>query len=401
MSSPDLTLLTGDCRALLPTLPAQSAQCVITSPPYWGLRAYTNDDPREIGREATYQAYVAALADVFDAVRRVLRDDGTFWLNLGDCYANDAKWGGATGAKHARGLHGTPVGRGKRATGLPPKSLVGIPWRVAFALQDRGWILRQEIIWSKANPMPESVQDRPTRSHETLFLFAKRPRYFYNAAAIAEPTVTADRAAPRGSRGAARPHGGRRKQDAVGNVRSTGFNERYADTRRQTDRAWAVFESAGLTDAHLNAMRACGITDTGKAQQTQAGYGANTDAAQRLAAEAKAALGGYYRELLSDDTRNARSVWTLATSGLPDAHYAVMPEALVARCILAGSRPGDTVLDPFAGSGTTGRVALALGRRPILIELNAAQYGPLIERRTNGVQMQLAALEDHDAPEPA
>jgi DNA modification methylase len=144
------------------------------------------------GLEPTYQAYVDHAVEIFQEVRRVLRPDGTLWLNLGDSYANDAKWGGSTGGKHAAALHGNgKIGRGKRASGLKAKDLVGIPWRVAFALQDDGWWLRQDIVWSKPNPMPESVTDRCTKAHEYLFLLAKSKRYYFDQEAIAEPAVRA------------------------------------------------------------------------------------------------------------------------------------------------------------------------------------------------------------------
>jgi hypothetical protein len=142
----------------------------------------------QIGLEKTPAAYVAQIVAAMREVWRVLRDDGTLWLNLGDSYANDTKWGGSTGGKHVSALHGEPVGRGKRETGLKAKDLLGIPWRVAFALQDDGWYLRSDIIWAKPNPMPESVTDRPTKAHEYVFLLAKQPRYFYDAEAIAEPS---------------------------------------------------------------------------------------------------------------------------------------------------------------------------------------------------------------------
>ena len=277
------TLLQGDCRDHLALMPAGGVQCVITSPPYFGLRRYT-DDPREIGTEATPAEYAAALVAVFGQVWRVLADDGTLWLNLGDCYANDTKWGGSTSGKHATGLHGaTYIGRVRTNTGLPSKSLMGIPWRVAFALQDAGWVLRSDIVWNKPNAMPESVTDRPTRSHEYLFLFSKQPRYYYDADAIKEPAV-------------------------------------------------------------------------------------NGDARQPLT------------------HRNKRTVWTIPTQGLRDAHYAPMPEALVEPCILAGSRPGDTVLDPFMGSGTVARVALKHQRHAIGIDLG---YQDLQAKRTDGVQVAL------------
>lgn len=233
------TVLLGDVLEELKKVPDGSVQCCVTSPPYWGLRDYghrrwyggepccdhaevkehgphhpgqveqtkwkkaeaagkgqtatTQECLRcgawygQIGLEPTPQAYVENLVEVFREVRRVLRDDGTLWLNLGDSYANDTKWGGSTSGKHAAGLHGAPVDRGKRSTGLKAKDLIGIPWRVAFALQDDGWFLRSDIIWAKGNAMPESVRDRPTRSHEYIFLLTKNSSYFYDREAILEP----------------------------------------------------------------------------------------------------------------------------------------------------------------------------------------------------------------------
>ena len=182
-----IRLLTGDCRAILSTLPAQSVHCCVTSPPYFGLRDYGADG--QIGLEPTPQAYVEQLVAVFREVRRVLRDDGTLWLNLGDSYANDGKWGGHTGGIHPKALHGSPIGRNKKCTGLKPKDLIGIPWRVAFALQADGRYLRQDIIWSKPNPMPESVTDRCTKAHEYMFLLSKNVRYYYDQEAIMDPVA--------------------------------------------------------------------------------------------------------------------------------------------------------------------------------------------------------------------
>lgn len=383
-----IELLHGDCRDLLPTLPERSVQCVVTSPPYFGLRDY--GVAGQIGREPTIDAYVDALITVFRLVWRVLRDDGTLWLNLGDSYANDTKWGGQTSGKHAGRLHGdSGIGRRRHQTGLPSKSLMGIPWRVAFALQDDGWVLRNDIIWSKPNPMPESVTDRCTRSHEYLFLFAKSESYYFDQAAIAEPVQRND--------------------------------------RPQYQRAVEIALEHGLTNEHIDAIRASGLTDTGKNAATQTGTGANSERVQTLAAEAKAVLRGYYREFLTrhaadsfkrtankrsesvvpgnrathrstrDDehynklTRNRRTVWTIPTRSYDGAHFATFPEALVEPCILAGSRPGDTVLDPFAGTFTVGRVALRYGRKAIGIELNP-DYCELAEGRTNGVQTRIEAL---------
>ena len=182
MSRPHYQILTGDCIESMRALPGESVHCCVTSPPYWGLRDYGNDG--QIGLEDTPEAYVARMVDVFREVRRVLRDDGTVWLNLGDCYSgagysNHANTGGATRAQGGKQTH-------QCGSGLKPKNLVGIPWRVAFALQADGWYLRSDIIWHKPNPMPESVTDRPTKAHEYVFLLSKSARYFYDAKAIAE-----------------------------------------------------------------------------------------------------------------------------------------------------------------------------------------------------------------------
>ena len=303
----NITTLHGDSRELLDTLEAESAQCVVTSPPYWMLRKYT-DDPREIGRELTPAAFVTALTDVFQKCHRVLKSNGTLWIVIGDTYANDSKWGGATGGKHAGGLHGAINGmRDRKHSGLPDGNLVGIPWRLAFALQDSGWILRQEIIWDKPNAMPDPTKSRCTRSHETVFMFSKTRGYYYDAAAIAEPaTATTNR-------------GGNKK-----------------------------------------------------AQHLVVGKGAYGD--------------GFKERWQPGETRNARSVWSIATIGLADEHYAPMPQALAERCIRASSAAGDTVLDPFGGSGTTGRAALVLQRSAVLIDLG---YQDMQARRTDGVQVEL------------
>ncbi len=179
-------ILIGDCRDVLRSLPEGSVDCCVTSPPYWGLRDYGVDG--QLGNERTYLEYVAHMVEVFREVRRVLRDDGTLWLNLGDCYATDTKWGGSSGEKNGDQGGGARRER-KLTTGLKPKDLVGIPWRVAFALQDDGWYLRSDIIWHKPNPMPESVRDRPTKAHEYLFLLSKSERYYYDAEAAAEKST--------------------------------------------------------------------------------------------------------------------------------------------------------------------------------------------------------------------
>lgn len=176
----------GDCLETMRQMPDGLAQTCVTSPPYFGLRDYGHAG--QIGLEETPAKFVAKLVEVFREVRRVLRDDGTLWLNLGDSYANDTKWGGSTSGKHAQAIHGNSgIGRRRTNTGLKSKDLMGIPWRVAFALQDDGWYLRQDIIWHKPNPMPESVQDRCTKAHEYIFLLSKAPSYYCDMGAIKEP----------------------------------------------------------------------------------------------------------------------------------------------------------------------------------------------------------------------
>jgi DNA modification methylase len=293
-------ILVGDNRKTLATLEAGSVQTCITSPPYWGLRDYGEDN--QIGLEQTPDEYVEQLCLVFDEVWRVLADDGTLWLNLGDSY------NGAT--SNRTGNNGFTDGRTNRdkrfsvggVDGLKPKDLVGIPWRVAFALQARGWYLRSEIIWHKPNPMPESVTDRPTKSHEHIFLLSKSAKYFYDHEAIKEPAIWAN------------------------------------DSRN------------------------------GSGRQTYEGKRAEND--------------GLIQQsfVTVNDTRNKRDVWTVATQPFAGAHFAVYPAALIEPCVLAGSREGDTILDPFSGSGTTGVVALRNGRNYIGTELNP-EYAELSKKR--------------------
>ncbi len=342
----------GDVRKRISEIPDGSVQTCVTSPPYFGLRDYGRDG--QIGLEPTPDQFVSSMVDVFREVRRVLRDDGTLWLNLGDSY-----WS-AKGAPHgvdpkqgARRGFSRPQDRAPPA-GLKAKDLIGIPWRVAFALQADGWYLRQDIIWHKPNPMPESVTDRCTKAHEYVFLLSKGPRYYFDADAIAER-------AERGSAGSALDGGKtalpQGKRMAVGD-------------RPQARRARELAEKHGLTDAHIAAIRSAGVSDAGKALTTTNGTGKNTDEVKRLAAEAKAALGGYYREFLISDKRNKRSVWTVATQPFKGAHFATFPQKLIEPCILAGAPVGGIVLDPFGGAGTTGVVCERLQRTSFLCELN-------------------------------
>ena len=301
-----IRIIVGDVRERLRDLPDESVQCCVTSPPYWGLRDYGQDD--QIGLEQTPDEYVAQMVDVFREVRRVLRDDGTLWLNLGDSYA-----GNACGLSDGSGSSDGSVGRGpapkvdRKGNGLKPKDLVGIPWRVAFALQADGWWLRQDIIWHKPNPMPESVTDRCTKAHEYVFLLSKAARYFYDAEAISESALTAG-------------------------------------------------QVGGFTP---NAAIAAGIKPSGN-MITERG-----------------------RQYIRKDARNKRSVWTITTKPFSGAHFAVMPPDLAELCIKAGSKEGDTVLDPSGGAGTTSLVADRLKRDAIMIELNP-EYAKIAEERLRG-----------------
>jgi DNA modification methylase len=297
----DYRLLTGDVLDGLGEIAPGSVRCCVTSPPYWGLRDYGVEG--QIGLEQTPDEYVQRLVEVFWVVRDLLADDGTLWLNLGDSYASTAP---GTRNGSGTGLQSDPRRIAMRADwrqqpGLKAKDLVGIPWRVAFALQSDGWYLRSDIIWHKPNPMPESVTDRPTKAHEYLFLLTKNAKYYYDAKAIAEPAVKGPQTMQ------ADPETARRRSVGPMARGAKGFNHQYADSAH----VWAA-----------------------------------------------------------DGLRNRRSVWTIPPKPFRGAHFAVMPEALVEPCILAGSAPGDLVLDPFAGSGTVGVVALRHGRQFVGCELN-------------------------------
>lgn len=317
--------LLGDCVESMRNLEEKSVQTCVTSPPYFGLRDYGHAG--QIGLEPTPTEFVAKLVDVFREVRRVLKDDGTLWLNLGDSYANDTKWGGQTSGKHAQSIHGNSgIGRRRTSTGLKSKDLIGIPWRVAFALQADGWYLRQDIIWHKPNPMPESVTDRCTKAHEYLFLLTKSERYLCDMGAVKEPAV------------------GQNEHDLTGRTKQRGM----ADTFKRTASKRAVVIPGQTVGTH-------------RPDRAESSYDLTT--------------------------RNRRSVWTIATRSYKGAHFATFPPALIEPCILAGSRPNDMVLDPFGGSGTTAGVALKHGRHATLCELNP-EYAALVPARIDSLLTQ-------------
>jgi DNA modification methylase len=340
-----VTIRHGDCREVLRTMPDQSVHCCVTSPPYFGLRDYGVDG--QIGLEDTPAAFVEEMVAVFREVWRVLRDDGTLWLNLGDSYANDTKWGGKTSGKHVNALQGnTGIGRRRHLTGLKSKDMMGIPWRVAFALQADGWYLRRDIIWHKLNPMPESVRDRPSTAHEYLFLLTKNASYYYDAEAIVEPVSPNTHA--------------RLSQDVAAQVGSARAN------------------GGTKTNGNMKAV--------GRGPKTQpAGMGIKNNESFAAACS------------LPVTHRNKRSVWPLATEAFSEAHFATFPPALVEPCVLAGSPAGGTVLDPFGGAGTTGMVADRLGRDAILIELNP-EYAAIAERRIRGDAGMFASLVSSQEP---
>ncbi len=342
----------GDCRDIMQRWITDGVrvQMCVTSPPYWGLRDYGVAE--QIGLERTFPEFVSKMVDVFRLVRALLADDGTLWLNLGDSYAGS--WGaqgrqGASGEMASRSIvsarqtaaaqkRSAGTGNVARAPGCKAKDLIGIPWRTALALQDDGWWLRQDIIWSKPNPMPESVRDRCTKAHEYLFLMSRSDRYYWDHDAIQEPSTP-------------------------------GTDERY-ERGRSDNHKWADGGPGGQTIAKtFDHMSRSGNKERkpGSARGCPEGSGSNV-------------CGSVPWE---GSTRNPRSVWTIPTQPYKGSHFATFPEALVERCILAGSRPGDVVFDPFMGSGTVARVAHRLGRRYLGCELNP-KYALLHQGRLEG-----------------
>jgi DNA modification methylase len=367
----------GDCRQLLAAMPDESVHCVVTSPPYFGLRDY--GVAGQIGLEPTPDAFVAEMVAVFRDVRRVLRDDGTLWLNLGDSYASSSK--GSGGPDSSSTIVGTPAGgNGQRfdprrvACGVPDKNLLGIPWRVAFALQADGWYLRQDIIWSKPNPMPESVTDRCTKAHEYLFLLSKSARYWYDADAVAEAAVfpgdnRAERTDTRkdvdpmcmdgGSRSrTGNPTGDTRNRRSVWTVATQPFSEAHFATFPPD-----LIEPCIKAGCPKQCCAKCGAPVT---NATKTSYAPTT----RTPPPNKGHIGAF-GERAANMTRDGF---------IPNREKIIEDLGQVAGCACdAGTMPG-TVLDPFGGAGTTGLVADRLGRNAILLELNPT-YAEMARRR--------------------
>ena len=299
-------IITGNAIEVLKELPDCTADCCITSPPYLGLRDYGVNG--QIGLEKSVEAYINRLTDIFREVRRVLKNDGTLWLNIGDSY----------------------VSSNSEYSNCKRKDLIGVPWLLAFALRNDGWYLRQDIIWEKPNAMPESVKDRCTKSHEYIFLFSKQSKYYFDYEAIKEPAVGFNNIVPAGSKGTLRPNSRLRK----GNSRTFRGGGVYTKGQSFNNSAEIMRES------HGNNENMTGL-------------------------------------------RNKRSVWTVATQGYKEAHFATFPEKLIEPCVLAGSKEGGVVLDPFLGSGTTAAVAKKHNRGFIGIELNP-KYAEMAKRRLEG-----------------
>lgn len=333
-----------NCLTGLKKLPDNSIDCCVTSPPYFGLRDYGTDE--QIGLEPTPDEFVAALVAVFQEVRRVLRNDGTLWLNLGDSYVADSyirKKGGGDQFKRDditylaanREVNGT--GRKNlsvfKETGLKKKDLIGVPWMVAFALRSAGWYLRQDIIWNKPNPMPESVTDRCTKSHEYIFLMSKSQKYYYDADAIKTPIADAS------------------VQRMLQDIENQKGSERVP----------------GKTNGAMKAVIK-GYEHRGTGDKKLTGHSGNFDSEGNL---------------IGDGMANKKSVWTVTTRPYSEAHFATFPERLIIDCIKAGCPEGGIVLDPFMGAGTTALVARKLNRNYIGFELNP-EYLKIAEKRLYG-----------------
>lgn len=337
----------GDSLSTLKAWPNAFVQTCVTSPPYWGLRDYGVKG--QMGLEGTPEEFVAKMVELFREVRRVLRDDGTLWLNLGDSYAAGRQ--GRCGVGNV--TRNKPIGKKDQGpqkyrgptSGLKVKDLVGIPWMVAFALRADGWYLRSDIIWSKPNPMPESVQDRPTKAHEYLFLLTKNEQYYYDSAVIREPAKEA----------------------------SIKRWEQNIDSQAGSLRV------PGKTNGAMKAVGGPRKT----LPETQQKLGELRDK-QRGHSRRHAGFNDRWDEMEREDQvaggANKRTVWTVATQPFKQAHFATFPPKLIEPCIMAGSPAGGVVLDPFMGAGTTALVASSLNRRFVGIELNP-KYIEIAEKR--------------------
>lgn len=335
----------GDVRDVLRLMIADGVQVqtIVTSPPYWGLRSYLPaghpDKPREIGSEPTLADFLDTMVEVFGLARQVLRDDGTMWVNMGDSYASNAGGYDFNGSKTLNAIGSKrqqAIPRGDRTIqrcGLKPKDLIGQPWRLAFALQDAGWWLRQDIIWHKPNPMPESIKDRCTKAHEYVFLLAKSERYYFDQHAIRTPLSAETKA------------------------------QSFETMDYQARDRYKMPDGLAIRSARDSFKR-----EDSKRAEPIPGQTVGTHRPDR--AESAYDL----------STANKRSVWTVATEAYPGSHYATYPRALIEPCVLAGAPAGGIVLDLFMGSGTTAQVAEQLGRQWIGIDIDERNAALQAER---------------------
>lgn len=337
-------IVNADARFI--PLADESVNCVVTSPPYYGLRDYGISG--QIGLEVTPDEYVANLVQVFREVKRVLRDDGTLWLNLGDSYSGSGKgqWnGGASDPKNQKTFGMKLNNVGNIPDGLKPKDLIGIPWMVAFALRADGWWLRQDIIWAKPNPMPESVTDRCTKAHEYIFLLSKSAKYYYDNEAVMEVATGYDGRKDTMFKGAVKSYDG---------VMPGGKPQSFAQNGHER---WQYRS-----------------LETGRTGEVHSGY-ENPDGTLRVSFDDKGI-----------PVRNKRDVWTVTTKPYKGAHFATFPPKLIEPCIKAGCPAGGIVFDPFVGSGTTVMVANELGRRGIGLDLNMKYLDVNARERLASVQ---------------
>jgi DNA modification methylase len=371
-------ILIGDCIDMMRSLPDASVHTCVTSPPYFGLRDYGVDG--QIGLEASPREFLDNLVQVFREVRRVLRDDGTLWVNMGDSYAGS--WGAhgrddmGLGVSSLSARQVAASARKQKAAnhqGCKPKDLMGMPWRLAFALQDDGWYLRQDIIWHKPNPMPESVRDRCTKAHEYLFLLSKGPKYYFDQEAIREPANLTGKGSANTFRGGAYVQGATFDNSAGGSRTVSGNT-----VPRNNGVGWGHGFDADPKPRTVGSKR-------------------NSFARETKYSEGEHGQTGQHRpgrpDIDYDQTRNKRSVWSVATNGFKGAHFATFPPELIRPCILAGAPRGGLVLDPFGGAGTTGLVAMQEGRQSILCELNPA-YAALARKRLEAAWLEGASQMD-------
>ena len=350
-------ILCGDALCELQKLPAEVFDCVVSSPPYFGLRNYCVDG--QIGLEATPELYLQRLTDVFIECKRVLKKDGTMWIVIGDSYAGSGR---GIGDINKKGIQQKASYMGEfckpyHLDGYKSKDLIGIPWALAFALRNGGWYLRQDIIWHKPNPMPESIRDRCTKAHEYVFLFSKSAKYYFDHNAILEPAKYDGRKKM--------THEGSTKYSANGtgigiqNV-SKGGRERWPNKIRGFVEKE---DKTGLREQHHGAN----IKPRPFGGKNQTGTGRND-------------VGNVW---IDKPARNKRSVWTVPTRAFKGAHFATFPPDLIRTCIAAGCPPDGIVLDPFMGAGTTAVVAKELSRNYVGIELNG-DYVRMAEERVRG-----------------